>query len=86
MCFSNLPIEFDEEGNPRLAEEAEEVERPACGCIDDAPALALDEDDPEEAFEEIVESVPDEVRARLDASGEDESERLEPPRPEAGGD
>ena len=26
MCFSNLPIEFDDEGNPYLAEEADGVE------------------------------------------------------------
>lgn len=45
MCFSNLPIEFDEDGDPHLAEAAEAVSEPGecdhegsapegtdCGC------------------------------------------------------
>jgi hypothetical protein len=32
MCFSNLPVAFDDEGNPYLAEEAEDVDPP--GNID----------------------------------------------------
>lgn len=62
MCFSNLPIEFDENGDPSLAEEADDVERPGCGCEE----VALEELDPEEAFHDIVASVPEGVRDHLD--------------------
>lgn len=63
MCFSNLPIEFDENGDPYLAEAAEAVHQPGCGCDADADLAELD---PEAAFEDIVESVPDDVRRHLE--------------------
>jgi hypothetical protein len=75
MCMSNLPIEFDENGDPHLAEEADDVDRPACGC---GEAAALDDGDPADAYEEIVESVPDDVLDHLEAG-------VEPATP-AGGD
>ena len=65
MCFSNLPIEFDENGTPYLKEEAEDVHRPGCGCEDD---IALEELDPEEAFDDIVEAVPEDVQEHLEGT------------------
>lgn len=63
MCFSNLPIEFDESGDPYLAEEAEDVEHVAdCGCGTD---VAIDEDDPEAVFEAVASTVPEDVREEL---------------------
>jgi hypothetical protein len=63
MCFSNLPIEFDEEGNPYLAEEADDVEHVAdCGCGAD---VAIDETDPETVYEDIVSSIPESVREEI---------------------
>jgi hypothetical protein len=76
-----LRIEFDDDGNPYLADEADAVDRPACGCGEDVPAL--DEDDPEAAFEAIVESVPEEVRTYLE---DDDRPERSTPTPEAGSD
>lgn len=77
MCFSNLPIEFDDEGNPYLADEAEEVEEPGNRdhqshdhnhddevAADTGKAPALDAD-PEAAYAEIVADVPESVREEL---------------------
>ena len=74
MCMSNLPIEFDEHGDPYLAEEAEAVDRPACGCGED---VAVDDLDPAEAFDDIAESVPDDVLEHLD-EGPDAAEPATP--------
>jgi hypothetical protein len=60
MCFSNLPIEFDENGEPYLAEEADEVDR-----LDCAEGVALEELDPEAAFDDIVASVSDDIVEHL---------------------
>lgn len=63
MCFSNLPIEFDDAGNPYLADEAEDVEHVAdCGCETD---VAIDEEDPEAVFEAVASTVPEDVREEL---------------------
>lgn len=74
MCFSNLPLEFDEDGNPYLAEEADDVARPGerggaghdhgadCGC--DTAEADLDTD-PEGAYEAIVESLPEGAREHV---------------------
>lgn len=71
MCFSNLPIAFDEHGDPYLTDEAEDVGDPGthtttatdCGCgTDDAP---LDATDPEDAFADILDSVSDASRMHL---------------------
>jgi hypothetical protein len=71
MCFSNLPVEFDDEGNPYLAEEADEVDATpgataaGCGCSDGAGEVGLDEADPEATYEAILESMPGDVRERV---------------------
>ena len=63
MCFTNLPVEFDENGDPYLAEEADDVEHGTdCGCGAD---VAIDEDDPEAAFEAVLSSVPESVHEDL---------------------
>ena len=63
MCFSNLPVEFDESGDPYLAEEADDVEHVAdCGCGTD---VALDEEDPEAVFEAVASTVPESVREEM---------------------
>ena len=69
MCFSNLPIEFDEAGDPYLADEAEDVERVAdCGCETD---VGIDEEDPEAVFEAVASTVPESVREELGWAVED---------------
>ncbi|MFC4439109.1 MULTISPECIES: hypothetical protein [Natrialbaceae] len=74
MCFSNLPIEFDDEGDPYLASEAETVERPttetesaACDCDDATADIPLEDADPEEMYESILAGMPREARERLTA-------------------
>jgi hypothetical protein len=93
MCFSNLPIEFDDEGNPYLAEEADEVDRtPAseaesassCGCTDGTDDVALDDADPEALYEEIVETMPSDIHERLTDSSERPVRAAEPERPNSG--
>ena len=83
MCFSNLPIEFDDEGNPYLADEADDVDRPSsagaesecasasdCGCADESGDVPLNEADPEAVYEELLETMPSDVREQLvDSSG-----------------
>ena len=78
MCFSNLPIEFDEDGNPYLAAEADDVDRPTVSADDSAPScdcdgetddVALDDADPEAMYEEILETMPSDVREQLADSG-----------------
>ena len=68
MCFSNLPIEFDDEGNPYLAEEAEKVDQPRdteYGC-----EVTLDKTDPEAMYTAILESMPSDVREQVDDPGD----------------
>ena len=63
MCFSNLPIEFDEAGNPYLAEDADAVERvDDCGCGTD---VGIEEDDPEAVVDAVLSSVPEDVREEI---------------------
>lgn len=85
MCFSNLPIEFDDEGNPHLADEAEAVDEP--GNRDDPDdgdeALALDAD-PEGAYAEIVADIPEYVREQLVEKHTGESGRDEQREPARG--
>ena len=90
MCFSNLPIEFDEAGNPYLADEAEDVEHVAdCGCGTD---VAIDEEDPEAVFEAVASTVPEEVREELGwevesaTAGPDSDAPQAPPDERADGD
>ena len=74
MCFSNLPIEFDEEGNPYLTDEAEDVDRPSAsevesesgrGCSSTTDDVALADADPEAMYEAILETVPRNAREQL---------------------
>lgn len=68
MCFSNLPVEFDEHGNPHLtastdgneddhAHESDAVERATDG----------DDLDPETRYREILDDLPNRARERLGA-------------------
>lgn len=81
MCFSNLPVEFDAEGNPRLAGSDDEETghdhdhdhgRDATTWTDD------DGLDPEARYREILDALPDRARDRID-DGPDE--RRGEPRP-----
>lgn len=63
MCFSNLPIEFDERGNPRLADDADDVTQLDPQSKGESP---LDED-PDAAYAEIVASVSKNVREMIQA-------------------
>lgn len=68
MCFSNLPIEFDEEGNPHLADEADEIDgipTSGCDCGADAEDVSLDESDPEAVYEDVLRTMPPAVRERI---------------------
>lgn len=66
MCFSNLPIEFDDEGNPYLTEEAENVDKPL--DRESSCEVTLDETDPESMYAAILESMPNDVREQIDDS------------------
>jgi hypothetical protein len=75
MCFSNLPIEFDEQGNPALAEVADTVEDPGTHdhdehAVDTDEVPTLDAD-PEAAYAEIMESVPESVHEEISDSHAD---------------
>jgi|AntDeeMetagen134_2_1112570.scaffolds.fasta_scaffold01182_8 hypothetical protein len=68
MCFSNLPVEFDADGDPYLADEADDVASPGeddqvgtidddCGCNPDADT-AIDAA-PEAAYDAILAEMPE---------------------------
>jgi hypothetical protein len=98
MCFSNLPVEFDENGDPYLADEADDVTHPDeddqvgaiaddCGCApeDNATIDAA----PEEAYDAILAAVPETARSDLTSTtspdtNSDADDR--PTRETAGGD
>lgn len=72
MCFSNLPIEFDEHGDPYLAEEAETVDRPSeeahghGDAIDSRENEAEGSDpDPEAMYATIMNSLPQNACQRI---------------------
>jgi hypothetical protein len=65
MCFSNLPVEFDEQGNPYLAQEAEEIER-ADATLDETDETL--EAAPYEAYEAILDDMPQSVQEQLAGS------------------
>lgn len=76
MCFSNLPVEFDDQGNPYLADEAEAVDQPDCGCASGYEE-ALEDVDPASAYADIVETLPEDVARDLEPpDGAGEPERL----------
>ncbi|PSP88911.1 hypothetical protein BRC90_06265 [Halobacteriales archaeon QS_4_69_34] len=79
MCFDSLPIEFDESGEPSLADDAENVTQPGTddqvgvgegrGCAPDAEA-AIDAA-PEAAYDAILSAVPETARSQvIDAATE----------------
>lgn len=83
MCFSNLPVEFDENGDPYLADDADAITHPGdedsvgdgtdgCACVADAD-LSLDEA-PEEAYDAILASVPETARSHLTSATGAESD------------
>lgn len=84
MCFTNLPIEVDEDGDPYIADE---IDRPAestdpdadatgedgnpdletYGCLDDDPDVPIAQLEDEERFDEVMETLPDDARAAIEA-------------------
>lgn len=86
MCFSNLPVEFDEEGNPYLADEAEDVEQPGTCTHDGDCNCAADDDeietDPEATYETIVASLPVDARERVERSKQRTKNREGGPAPD----
>lgn len=82
MCFSNLPIEFNEEGDPYLAEDAAEVDdvsASGCGCGTHAEDVPLEAADPEEMYAEIMATMPRSVRERLADGAEEQGDAVEGP-------
>lgn len=83
MCFTNLPIELDEDGDPYIADDidrpAESTDPPAegpgdgepdletYGCLDDDPDVPIAQLDDEERFDEVMETLPDDARAAIEA-------------------
>lgn len=78
MCFTNLPIEFDEEGNPYLnKEEMENVEQPDCdhdhgfedldkvGTVEGDPGPALADLDSDEVYDVVVDTLPESAREQI---------------------
>ena len=77
MCFSNLPVEFDEDGDPYLADEADDVTSPGendrIGAVADDRGRAAEEDvaidaAPEAAYDAILAAMPETARADLTGS------------------
>lgn len=64
MCFSNLPVEFDDHGNPYLADDAEPVEYPESDRDDDQDLGH----DPEGAYVAILADLPAGARERISAT------------------
>jgi hypothetical protein len=82
MCFSNLPIEFDEEGDPYLAEEAERVEQPDAGVGTTDGELDVE---PRKTYEAIVGDMPPSARKHLVDTGTGSDSNTNPD-PETGRD
>lgn len=86
MCFSNLPVEFDEEGNPSLADEAEDVEQPGTCTHDGDCNCAADDDeietDPEATYETIVASLPAGAREHVEGGTQRTKDRGEQTTPD----
>jgi hypothetical protein len=94
MCFSNLPIEFDDDGNPRLVESDPDSASSSDHDHDHADAgvaaraTADDGLAPEARYAEIVADLPAHARDTLGAAGveteagtaPDADERHEKPR------
>jgi hypothetical protein len=72
MCFSNLPVEFDEDGDPYLADEADDVTSPGedrVGAVADDCSCAAEKDAidaaPEAAYDAILAEIPETARSDL---------------------
>ena len=77
MCFSNLPVEFDDEGNPRLIDSDGEHEHEDDTTVGDR-ATSDDGLDPEARYREILDDLPERVRDQFnhDAVGHSDDHRL----------
>lgn len=71
MCFSNLPIEFDEDGNPRLAQADDESEGGHEHGRDGPSSSGDDGLDPEARYQAILDDLPERARNDLDGTAED---------------
>jgi hypothetical protein len=65
MCFSNLPVEFDDDGNPRLVDTSEEHAHDDDTVVE-RRATSDDGLDPEARYREILDDLPDRVRDQFD--------------------
>lgn len=82
MCFSNLPVEFDDQGNPYLADEADDVRHTDRPAADDAPLDA----DPEGAYAAILEDIRGPVRREVAGTSDGEQTGRGTDGVESGGD
>lgn len=117
MCFTNLPVEFDEDGTPRLADDADAVEHrgveagdddgahgrdgagatdddagsraadestgastdqdlEGIGCLDGDPGVLLEELEPDEAYEAVLETLPETAREAVGGPDPNDDSRL----------
>lgn len=78
MCFTNLPIEIDENGDPYLADDADDIEHRSeaadrddspdletYGCLGDDPGVPISELDDEDTYAAVMETLPKDVREGL---------------------
>lgn len=72
MCFSNLPVEFDEDGTPRLAEPDDES---AHDHDTDSDTVAVDDEelDPERCYQEILADLPERTRNRIETESQQQA-------------
>ncbi|MFT4921550.1 MAG: hypothetical protein ACI8XM_000751 [Haloarculaceae archaeon] len=82
MCFSNLPIEFDEQGNPHLVDDAEEDGAEEDGTHEPTGVAerATREDglDPEHRYDAILDDLPDRAREHLDTKTDHRADHSHP--------
>lgn len=82
MCFTNLPIELDEDGDPYLADEADRIETPGeptdpdedpdletYGCLGDDPGVPISELDDEEPYAAVMETLPEDAQEEMARNG-----------------
>ncbi len=80
MCFSNLPIEFDDDGDPHLVAPDKEDEATHQHESDVATRATNDDGlDPETRYREILDTLPDRARDRLDSSSNQHHETPQSP-------
>jgi hypothetical protein len=73
MCFSNLPVEFDDDGNPRLVDADGDDGNQTHDHDPPVAERATTDDglDPETRYEAILDGLPDRTRDRLEDSVDD---------------